>query len=205
MASCTQGAEFPCRPFYPRVGLLMVSRWIYLATISTLRGNAMPVPTLEPSPGALILIPLVCFLLSGCGGSHAEYDPKSPWVGARTAFGSAMAYVTNIPEGYSDKEVIRIGRVLTTLERAKDDKQYIRMMRDVVITPVPTETVFEIIAMFTVVADGYTRMFAPDFDVLVLEDSRGNKSTMLLSEFKDYAKERTSNSTGGLKNETTAY
>jgi len=135
----------------------------------------------------MVLIMILSSLLGGCGGTHAKYDPKSPWIGTHTTFETQMAYISNLPSGFSDKEINRIGRRLTTLEHAKDDKQFVRMMRDVVITPVPAGTAFEIIAMFTVVADGYTRIFAPDFDVLVLKDNQGNVATMLLSEFQDYA------------------
>ncbi len=78
-------------------------------------------------------------------------------------------------------------------------------MKDVIITPISTGTTFEVTAVFTVVADGYTRMFAPDYDVLVLRDDLGNVSTIMLDEFQAIAKEQTGGPTGGLKNETTAH
>ncbi len=153
----------------------------------------------------LCVILLSCAILSGCGGSHAEYDKKSPWIGTRATFGPPMAYITNLPNGYSDKEVNRIGRELDTLEHAENDKRYDRGMSDVMITPIPAGTTFEVTAVFSVVADGYTRMFAPDFDVVVLRDNRGNVSTMLLDNFQDYVKERTGSPTGGSKNETISH
>lgn len=146
-------------------------------------------PRIKFSPwiSASVIILSSCLLLAGCSGSHAEYDPKSPWIGARATFGPPMAYITNLPVGYSDKEEIRIGRVLTTLRRAEDDKQYIRIMRDVIITPVPAGTAFEVIAVFTRVQDGISRLFSDDYDIIVLRDSHGNLSTTLVSEFQNYA------------------
>ncbi len=153
---------------------------------------------------ALAVILSSYLLLSGCGGSHAEYDKKSPWIRTRATFESQMAYITNLPSGFSDKEVLRIGRRLALLERAGEDKRYERMMRDVIITSVPTGTTFEVIAVFTIVHDYFSRMFAHDYDVVVLKDSHGNESTMLLSEFQGYVKARTNDPPGGLKNETTS-
>jgi hypothetical protein len=142
---------------------------------------------------------LACALLSGCGGTHAEYDPKSPWIGTHATFGPPMAYITNLPSGFSDKEVNRIGRRLAVLERAEDDKRYTRIMRDVIIAPIQAGATFEVIAVFTVLADGYTRMFAPDYDVLVLRDNLGNVSTIMLDEFQAIVKERTGDPSEGSK------
>lgn len=112
---------------------------------------------------------------------------------------SPMAYITNLPNGFSDKEVIRIGRRLTTLERGQQDKQYEQIMHAVIISPISAGTTFEVIAVFTIVHNSFSRVFAHDFDVVVLQDNEGEKSTMLLSEFQEYVKEPA----GGAKNETT--
>jgi hypothetical protein len=145
------------------------------------------------------VILLACVLLSGCGGSHAEYAPKSPWIGTRVTFGLPMAYITKLPGDYGDKEAIKIGRAINTLERAEDDKRYIRTMKEITITPVTAGMTFEVIAVFTVVHNGYTRMFAPDYDVLVLRDNLGNVSTIMLDEFQAIMKERTGDPSEGSK------
>ena len=150
---------------------------------------------------AMALALFLCAPLSGCGGSHAVYAPADNWwIGTRATFGPPMAYITHLPSGYSDKEVIRIGRVLTTLAVANDDKQYIQIMSYVIITPIPEELAFEVIAIFTRVHDGYARVFAHDYNVVVLKDSHGNVSTMLFSEFQEYERERVRSLTGGRKN-----
>lgn len=145
------------------------------------------------------VILLSCALLSGCGGSYAEYNPKSPWIGTRATFGPAMAYISNLPNDYGDKETLRIGRAVNTLERAEEDKRYERTMREVMITSIPAGTTVEVVSVFTVVYRGLSRLFVEDYDIVVLKDDRGITSTMLLSEFQYYAKERTGGPTGGLK------
>lgn len=99
-----------------------------------------------------------------------------------------MAYVTNLPANYSGREVARIGRVLTTLTRAEDEKKYIRAMADVTITTVPAGTEFEVVGVFTRIHVGLSRLFAPDYEIVVLKDARGIKSTILQQEIDDYAK-----------------
>lgn len=145
------------------------------------------------------VILLSCALLSGCGGSHAEYDPKSPWIGTRATFGPAMAYISILPNDYGDKETLRINQDLDTLEHAEEDKRFEPMMKNVMITPVPEGTTFKVVSIYTVVHDGYSRWFAPDYEMLVLKDSHGNISTIMVDAFQVYAKEQTGGPTGGSK------
>jgi hypothetical protein len=134
------------------------------------------------------IVSAACLVLVACGGSHAEYASNdNPWIGKRAKFATSMAYITNLPGGYSDKEVSRIGRVLDTLYQAEQDKQFMSRMKDVAITRIPEDTAFEIVAVFTVVHQGYTRAFAHDYDVFVLRDGEEMVSAILASEFRQYA------------------
>lgn len=146
---------------------------------------------------AIIPVLFLCALLSGCGGSHAEYAlADNPWIGKRVTFERPMVYMSNLPAGYSDKEVIRIGRELMLSEEAAYNVRAIRKMEAIGITSIPAGTTFDIIAVFTIVHDGYTRLFASDYDVLVLKDGHGTLSTMLLSAYQDYERERARGLTG---------
>ena len=123
---------------------------------------------------------LLFLFISGCGGSRAEYYASHPEIGVRVSFKKPMAYLTNLPPGYGDREMVRIGRNIYTTQEAESVKQFIRMARDVVVVPIPAGATFEVIAVFRVVKKGYSRFFASDYDVAVLRDNEGNISTMTL-------------------------
>lgn len=125
---------------------------------------------------------LACLPLAACaGGSHAEYAPADhPWIGKCAAFTEPMAYITNLSTDLDREEVVRIGRVLERSTFA----EYLRKIpkgKDLIVTPVPPGTTFEITAVFMIVYDGYSRMFVDDVEMAVLRDNHGQVSTTNLS------------------------
>lgn len=126
------------------------------------------------------------FLPTGCsGGSHAEYAPAShPWVGKCAAFSEPMVYLTNLSTEFVEhEEIVRIGRYLV---RADDAEQFKTLPtgRDLIVTPVPAGTTFEVTAVFTIIYKGYSRAFSANFDMAVLRDDRGQVSTSNLDSLR---------------------
>jgi len=145
----------------------------------------------------VVLVVFLSMLLNGCEDSHdgfnldrdselnvhAEYAPSHPWIGKCAKFELPMVYLTNLPPGFEHAETMRIGRMMS---RA-DEANYLRSLpdgKDLVITPVPPGTTFEVTAVFTYVYEGFSRMFNSNFEVAVLKDNHGQVSTEVLSSLK---------------------
>lgn len=130
-----------------------------------------------------LLIPLLlaCLPLSACaGGSHAEYARSHPWIGRCAAFSGSIVYITNLSTDLEREEIVRIGRVV----ESSDFAEYLLKIpkgKGLVITPISPETTFEVTAVFTIVHEGYSRMFVDDVEMAVLRDSEGRMSTTNLS------------------------
>jgi hypothetical protein len=123
---------------------------------------------------------LTCISTTACGGSHAEYAPSShPWIGKCATFSEPMAYLTNLTPDFGMDEILRIGRMLTDAGYA-DYLRKLPMGKEVIATPVPLGTTFEVTAIFMIVHEGYSRMFVDDTEMAVLRDNRGQVSTSVL-------------------------
>jgi hypothetical protein len=110
---------------------------------------------------------------------HAEYAPSHPWIGKCAKFESPMVYLTNLPPGFEHAETMRIGRTLSREVEAN----YLRTLpdgKDLILTPIPPGTTFEVIAVFTYVHTGFSRMFSDDTEIAVLMDSHNQRSTVIL-------------------------
>lgn len=123
---------------------------------------------------------LACFLLVACAGkSHAEYVRSHPWIGKCVTFTKPMVYLTNLSavptEFISREEVVRIGRSLASGTFAEHLKE-IPEGKDIIVTPVPPKTTFEMTAVVTAFHEGYSLMFAGDVEIPVLRDSQGQLS-----------------------------
>lgn len=106
---------------------------------------------------------------------HAVYNRAHPWIGKCARFESPMVYLTNLPSGAYEDEVIRIGR---DLSREVDAFNFIN---EATITLVPPGTTFEVTAVFMLVHTGFSSFFNSDFEMAVLKDSQGMTSTYNLS------------------------
>jgi hypothetical protein len=110
---------------------------------------------------------------------RAEYAPSHPWIGQCAKFESPMVYITNLPPDYEHAETMRIGRKLS---RAVD-ANYLRTLPDgkeLILTPVPPDTTFEVTAVFTYVHTGFSSMFTSDTEIAVLMDNHNQRSTVIL-------------------------
>jgi hypothetical protein len=148
-------------------------------------------------PRSIALLGFLSMLLIGCtdllngidlsgdteSNAHAEYAPSHPWIGKCAKFELPMVYLTNLPPGFEQTEIIRIGRMLS---RA-DEANYLHTLpdgKDLILAPVSPGTTFAVTAVFTIVHKGFSRMFADDVEVAVLKDNHGQVSTEALSSLK---------------------
>lgn len=119
------------------------------------------------------LLIFAALLLEGCtGGSHAEYVSVHPWIGKCAAFSQPIVYITNLSTDLEREEIVRIGRVV---ER-RDFGEYLRQLpkgKNLVLTPVAADTTFKVSMVFTIVYEGYSRMFVDDLEMAVLTGSDG--------------------------------
>ena len=150
---------------------------------------------MHPISNALIMF--LFMLLNGCtdrldgidlsgdteSNVHAEYATSHPWIGKCAKFDLPMVYITNLPPGFEHAETMRIGRMIS---RA-DDADYLHTLpdgKDLILTPIPPDTTFEVMAVFTYVYEGFSRLFNTNFEVAVLKDNHGLVSTEVLSSLK---------------------
>jgi hypothetical protein len=128
----------------------------------------------------VVVLSLACLSPVACGGSNAKYAPAThPWIGKCATFAEPMVYMTNLPTDFSRDEVVRIGRVLMSSSYA----EYLRgtpKAEGTIVTPVPQGSKFEVVAVFTIVYEGYSRMLVDDVEMAVLKDNGGQKSTIVL-------------------------
>ena len=147
---------------------------------------------------AISIVVFLSVLLTGCtdllngidlsgdteSNVHAVYAPSHPWIGKCARFELPMVYLTNLPPGFEHAETMRIGRMMARADEADYLRSSLPEHKDLVITPVPLGTTFEVTAVFTYVYEGFSRMFNSNFEVAVLKDNHGQVSTEVLSSLK---------------------
>lgn len=126
---------------------------------------------------SLIMFPLT----ASCGSLSIEEDPHDPKLhGQVVRFNVPVVYMELTEEDSKkyDQKSIDIGLIL--LEKESATRNYNRF--DTHSTKeIPSDISFTINSSYWVRNDWFTREFAPDYKIIVLEDENGTISTCLLS------------------------